>query len=75
MSYYSHDKAIWGTDGYETRKNFLKAGDFSEEATKKAFAIYMGSRADDGHIARRNDEVEMFLYGDYEREYDYSRPR
>lgn len=58
----------------EIMKNFLIKGDYSEEATRKAFSMYMGSKANDGHIARRNDEINMFLYGDYKREYDYTRP-
>ena len=59
------------TEGYQTIRNFLLAGDYSEFATRKAFAIYMtkytqdGKLRPEGHINRRNSEIEMFLYGRY----------
>ena len=62
------------SEARETMRDFIKAGDYSENATKTAFSMYMGSRAANGTIARLNDTIQMFLYGDYEREYDYSRP-
>ena len=46
-------------------RNFLIAGDFSEEATRAAFSVYMGSRALPGHIRRREAELNMFLFGIY----------
>ena len=68
---FNFGEFIWdenevGTDG-EAMRNFLLAGDFSEQATRAAFAYYMGSRAYAGHILRRLDEIDMFLFGYYER--------
>ena len=53
------DETQVGTYG-ETMRKFLLSGDYSEAATKKAFAEY--SRT---NTTRRNQEMNMFLYGDY----------
>ena len=63
-----------GDDAYVTMRDFVLARDYSEKATRTAFAMYMGSRALDGTIARLNDTIEMFLHVDYNRSYDYTRP-
>ena len=78
MEYIESKIFLWGNDEASSReamKKFLKDGDYSQEAIQKAFATYMGENAEEGHVARRNDEIEMFLYGDYERDYDYTRPK
>ena len=72
---YNYGQNTWSpTSSYDTIKNFILVGDYSEGATRIAFSMYMGSRQPAGLIARRNDEIEMFLYGDYSRDYDYTRP-
>ena len=73
---YNFGEYTWDANtGYETIRNFISAGDYSQAATRVAFSMYMGSRQPDGLIARRNDEIEMFLYSDYSRDYNYTRPR
>jgi len=64
---YNFGEYSWGKNGYQTMKNFLIAGDFSDAATRKAFSMYMGKRQLPGQIKRRIDEIEMFLSGDYRR--------
>jgi len=68
---FNFGEFIWderevGREG-EAMRNFLLAGDFSEQVTRAAFARYMGGNAEEGHILRRLDEIDMFLFGYYER--------
>lgn len=56
-------------DKGSTMRDFLIAGDYSEEATRAAFAVYMGSRAAPGHIKRRISEINIFLYNIYDSEH------
>ena len=53
-----------GRNYRETMANFLKKGDFSEEATRAAFLTYDGGGA---YSNRRNREIKLFLEGVYER--------
>ena len=55
-------------------REFVRKNDWSEEAVRKAYAVYMGPKALDGTIARHNDGIELILTGDYNRDYNYERP-
>lgn len=55
-------------------RDFIIKGDYSEKATRAAYSVYMNERALPGTIARLNDGIELFLNGDYQRNYNYSRP-
>lgn len=72
---FNYGQNTWASDTrYTTIRNFLLKGDYSESAVKAAYAVYMGSINPPGLIARRNDEIEMFLHGEYTRGNNYTRP-
>ena len=71
---YNFGQNVWGEGNCPTIQNFLIAGYYSKAALEKAYAIYMGDRQPAGLIARRNDEMQMFLFGDYKRDNNYTRP-
>lgn len=63
-------------EAYETIRDFIIKGDYSEEATKKAFSVYMGKSAAPGTIARMNDRYQIFMgleKDKYIRDYNYSQ--
>ena len=63
-------------EAYETIRDFILKGDYSEEATKKAFSMYMGKSAAPGTIARMNDRYQIFMgleKNKYIRDYNYSQ--
>ena len=64
---FNYGENSWGPDGMTVMKNFLIAGNYTEEASKKAFQFYIDKtpRSQAGNVQRRKDEIEMFLYGKY----------
>ena len=46
-------------------RKFILSGNYSVAATKAAFSVYMGSNEAPGNIKRRQQEMDMFLYGSY----------
>ncbi len=58
---FSYGEHTWEENGFPTMKRFLLKGDYSKDATEKAFATYMDASLSDSHIARRKAEMELFL--------------
>ena len=62
---------IWRATTSPTRgaamRSFILAGDYSVSATSAVFSVYMNPQFEaPGNIIRRGQEMNMFLYGNYD---------
>jgi hypothetical protein len=54
-------------------RNFVINADYSKEKISKKLKNYKDSKAPNETVARINDIQELFLNGDYNRNYNYER--
>ena len=67
---YQNGEYSWDENNKNARQtmiDFVKKGDYCETSLKEAYSAYMGKKQLPGTIKRREDEIEMFLNGDYTR--------